>query len=473
MFKRIKHVHFVGIGGSGMSGIAEVLLTLGYRVTGSDVKPTRVTAALVRAGAEVFASHRADHVTGAHVVVRSSAIGPGNAELLEAEARHIPVISRAEMLAELARLKYTVAVAGTHGKTTTTSMIATILDRAGIDPTFVIGGKLNAMGRNARMGTGEFIVVEADESDGSFLMLSPAIAVITNVEADHLDHYGGLPEIQDAFVRFANKAPFYGAVVAPSGEGAIRRILGRVKRPVVTFGIDDDAGIRVSDCVLDGLRARFRLHYNGRGSIDCELRVPGEHNVLNAAAAFGATFEMGIEPEVIAAGLAAFSGVERRFEVKRDDPYTVIDDYAHHPTEVRATLAAARRAGFGRILAAFQPHRYTRTAHLFDDFARAFDDADTLLVTDIYPAGEDPIEGVTASALVERMRSLGKDAVHVPDVADIEGRMRAEARPGDAVVVMGAGNITAVADSLAGPTPSGAGNDPIHVPGGGRESLRC
>ena len=461
MFKRIKHVHFVGIGGSGMSGIAGVLLTLGYRVTGSDTKATRVTEALTRDGAEVFFAHRAENVSGAHVVVRSSAVGSGNPELLEAGARNIPVISRAEMLAELARLKYTIAVAGTHGKTTTTSMIAAILDCAGMDPTFVIGGKVNAVGRNARLGKGEFIVLEADESDGSFLMLSPTIAVITNIEADHLDHYANLNEIQDSFVSFANKVPFYGTVVAPSDAVSVREIQGRIKRPVVTFGTGDDAAIRVSDCVFENLGSRFRLNYNGQGRIECALQVPGEHNVLNAAAAFAATCEMGVEPEIIARGLGEFRGVERRFQVKADEPYTVVDDYAHHPTEVRATLAAARNAGFNRILAAFQPHRYSRTYHLFEDFVHAFDDADAVLIADIYPAGEEPIDGVSSAALVERMRSLGKcETVHVPRVDDMESYFRANVRSGDAIVIMGAGNITVLADTLARPAPVDPKIDP-------------
>jgi UDP-N-acetylmuramate--alanine ligase len=457
MFKRIKHVHFVGIGGSGMSGIAEVLLTLGYRVTGSDMKTTAVTEALVAGGASVFLSHRPENVDGAHVVVRSSAVPSDNPELLRSAALNIPVISRAEMLAELARLKYTIGVAGTHGKTTTTSMIATILDRAGMDPTFVIGGKVNTVGRNARLGKGEFIVLEADESDGSFLMLSPTIAVITNVEADHLDHYSDLSEIQDAFVAFANKVPFYGAVVLSSDAAEVREVQARIKRPVVTFGLSEDADVRVSNYVQEGLVARFELRYNGGGQLDCALQVPGEHNVWNAAAAFAATYEMGVEPEIIGQGLAEFGGVERRFQVKTREPYTVVDDYAHHPTEVRATLAAARKAGYTRVIAAFQPHRYSRTYHLFEDFVHAFDDADVVLIADIYPAGESPIEGVTSSALVERMRSVGKSEVlHVPRVEDMESHLRGQVRAGEIILIMGAGNITVLSDTLAreGASPS-------------------
>jgi UDP-N-acetylmuramate--alanine ligase len=452
MFQRIKHVHFVGIGGSGMSGIAEVLMTLGYRVTGSDVKKTPVTDALVAAGAEVFFSHGSENVRGAHVVVRSSAVSLDNPEILEAEVRKIPVISRAEMLAELARLKYTIAVAGTHGKTTTTSMIATILDRAGLDPTFVVGGRLNTVGSNARLGRGEFIVLEADESDRSFLMLSPTIAVVTNVEADHLDNYRDLDDIQDAFVSFVNKVPFYGAVILPSDCPAVQAISDEIKRRVITFGLSRGADVTVSDCVFERLSSRFVIRYNGGQLQECKLRVPGMHNVLNATAAFAAAMEMGVEPRTIASALEGFGGVERRFEIKLTEPVTVIDDYAHHPTEVRAVLAAARSAGFERILVGFQPHRYSRTYHLFDDFTRAFEGADAVLVTEIYSAGELPIEGVSSQALVDRMKALGSmEVLYAPDLDSIENYVRDNARPGDAVLILGAGNITSLADRLAEP----------------------
>ena len=450
MFHRIKHVHFVGIGGSGMSGIAGVLLTLGYKVTGSDVKATAVTDALVESGASIFLSHAAGNVSGAHVVVRSSAVGTDNPELAEAEEQKIPIISRAEMLAELARLKYTTAVAGTHGKTTTTSMIATILGCAGLDPTFVVGGRLNSLGSNSRLGSGEFIVLEADESDRSFLMLSPTIAVVTNVEADHLDNYRDLEDIQDAFISFVNKVPFYGAVILPADCPGVRSVADRVKRRVITFGVSPAADVTITDCVFEKLNSRFVLSYNGGNRQECALRVPGMHNVLNAAAAFAAAMEMGVGPDTIADGLEAFGGVERRFEIKSSGPVTVIDDYAHHPTEVRAVLAAARMGGFKRILVGFQPHRYSRTYHLFDDFTRSFDEADAVLITEIYPAGEAPIEGVSSSALVERMKALGsREVSHAPDLETIESYMRENARPGDAILILGAGNITRLADRLA------------------------
>jgi UDP-N-acetylmuramate--alanine ligase len=450
MFQRIKHVHFVGIGGIGMSGIAEVLLTLGYNVSGSDLKASRVTESLVAGGAEVFPFHDAANVRGAHVVVGSSAVAGDNPEFVEARRLRIPVISRAEMLAELARLKYTTGVAGTHGKTTTTSMIATILDQAGMDPTFVIGGRVKTVGRHARLGKGEFIVLEADESDRSFLMLSPTVAVVTNLDADHLDNYRDLDDICDAFLAFVNKVPFYGVVVMPLGTGCSESIRGRIKRRVVTFGVEPDADVVVADCALEQLGSRFRLGFRDGQNQEVRLRVPGMHNVLNAAAAFAASLEMGLEPDEIAEGLARFEGVERRFEIKAREPFTVIDDYAHHPTEVRATLSAARTAGFSRIIAVFQPHRYTRTAHLFEEFARAFDDADEVVITDIYPAGESPIPGVTADALVRRVRELGQVPVRCePDPERIQAYVRRTAQPGDAVLFMGAGSITHLADLVA------------------------
>jgi UDP-N-acetylmuramate--alanine ligase len=452
MFQRIKHVHFVGIGGIGMSGIAEVLLTLGYRVSGSDLRATGVTDALVAGGAEVTLSHDAASVRGAHVVVRSSAVAQDNPELVEAERLRIPVISRAEMLAELARLKYTTAVAGTHGKTTTTSMIATVLDFAGMDPTFVIGGRVKTVGRHARLGKGEYIVLEADESDRSFLMLSPTIAVVTNIEADHLDNYRDLDDICEAFLGFVNKVPFYGVIVLPFETGCSARIRGRIKRRVVTFGTEAGADVVVADCRIEGLESHFRLRFGEGRSQEVTLRVPGFHNVLNAAAAFAATLEMGLEPGVIADGLARFDGVERRFEIKAREPFTVIDDYAHHPTEVRATLRAARDAGFGKVIAVFQPHRYSRTAHLFEDFARAFDDADEVLITDIYPAGEAAIPGVTGEALAVRILELGCVAArYEPEPERIQAYVRAQAGRGDAVLFMGAGSITRLADLLARP----------------------
>jgi UDP-N-acetylmuramate--alanine ligase len=450
LFKRIKHVHFVGVGGIGMSGIAEVLLNLGYKVTGSDVRSTPITERLERCGATIYPRHAAENAVGAHVVVTSSAVHAGNPEIQEAERRKIPVIARAEMLAELARLKYSVAVAGTHGKTTTTSMIATILDRAGLDPTVVVGGILNTIGSNARLGKGDFIVLEADESDRSFLLLSPTIAVVTNIEADHLDHYRDLEDIQTAFLSFINKVPFYGAAILCLDEPAVQSLIPQVKRRIVTYGTAAPSDVRIADVNIEGLGSAFSLRFNGGGTQKIKLNVPGMHNVLNATAAFAAARDMGVEASLIASGLEGFRGVNRRFQVKSRDGITVIDDYAHHPTEIRATLGAAKAGNFRRIFAVFQPHRYSRTFHLFDDFARAFNLADSVLILDIYPAGETPIEAVTTPALIEKMKSFGhKNVQYAPDFEMIESYIVGNAKEGDAVVVMGAGNVTKLSDTLS------------------------
>jgi UDP-N-acetylmuramate--alanine ligase len=453
MFKRIKHVHFVGIGGIGMSGIAEVLFNLGYKVTGSDIRETPITTRLQQHGATVHLRHAAENVRGAHVVVTSSAVRPDNPEIDEAQRLKIPVIARAEMLAELARLKYAVTVAGTHGKTTTTSMIATILDRAGYDPTVVVGGLLNTIGSNARLGKGEFIVLEADESDRSFLMLSPTIAVVTNIEADHLDHYRDLEDIQATFLSFINKVPFYGAAILCIDEPAVQSLIPQLKRRFVTYGTAATADVCITEVQLEGLGSTFTLRFNGGSTQKFKLNVPGMHNVLNATAAFAAARDMHLdrlEPSVIAEALESFRGVDRRFQIKSRDGVTVIDDYAHHPTEIRATLSAAKSGNFQRIFAIFQPHRYTRTFHLFDDFARAFNLADVVLILDIYPAGEAPIDGVTTPALIEKLKSFGhKNAVYAPTFEMIESYIIANAKPGDAVVVMGAGSVTKLSDVLS------------------------
>src|SRR5216117_867143 len=422
MFKRIKHVHFVGIGGIGMSGIAEVRLNMGYRVTGSDVRVTAITARLEKCGATVYPRHVAENMKGAHVVVTSSAVRTDNPEIQEAERCKIPVIARAEMLAELARLKYSITVAGTHGKTTTTSMIATIFDRAGLDPTIVVGGRLDTIGSNARLGKGEFIVLEADESDRSFLLLSPTIAVVTNIEADHLDHYRDLEDIQTAFLTYINKVPFYGAAILCLDEPAVQSLIPQIKRRIVTYGTAAPADVSITDVHIEGLGSTFVLRFNGGAKQKVRLKVPGMHNVLNATGAFAAVREMGmIEPNVVAAALESFQGVERRFQIKSHDSITVIDDYAHHPTEIRATLSAAKSGNFRRIFVIFQPHRYTRTFHLFDDFARAFNLADSVLILDIYPAGENPIEGITTQALIDKIKSFGhKNAMYAPNFEAIE-----------------------------------------------------
>ena len=450
MFKRINQVHFVGIGGIGMSGIAEVLLNLGYKVTGSDIRSTTITDRLEQLGATIYPRHAAENVKRAHVVVISSAVRTDNPEIAEAHRRKIPVIARAEMLAELARLKYAITVAGTHGKTTTTSMLATVLDRAGYDPTVVVGGRLNTIGSNARLGKGDFIVLEADESDRSFLLLSPTIAVVTNIEADHLDHYRDLEDIQTAFLSFINKVPFYGAAILCIDEPPVQSLIPQVKRRIVTYGAAATADICITDVSLEGLGSVFSPRFEGCKAQRLKLNVPGMHNVSNATAAFAAARDMGIEAGIIAAALQDFRGVDRRFQIKSRDGVTVIDDYAHHPTEIRATLSAAKSGNFRRIFAIFQPHRYTRTFHLFDDFARAFNLADVALILDIYPAGENPIDGITTPALIDQLKSFGhKNAIYAPNFEMIESYIIANAKPGDAVVVMGAGSVTKLSDTLS------------------------
>ena len=433
-----------------MSGIAEVLLNLGYQISGSDIRSTPITEALARAGATVSYTHAAENIQNAHVVVTSSAVRRDNPEILEAEQRKIPVIPRAEMLAELARLKYSLAVAGTHGKTTTTSMIAAILDRAGYDPTIVVGGIVNHIGRAGRHGKGDYIALEADESDGSFLMLSPTVAVVTNIEPDHLDHYKDFAEIQSAFLSFANKVPFYGSAVLCFDDPAVQSLIPNMKRRFITFGTAAQADVSIVDINLMKLKSTFTLRFDGTESQRVELRVPGIHNILNAAAAFAAARDTGVPPGIIAAALADFQGVGRRFQIKYAGPVTVVDDYAHHPTEVKATLKAARSGEFRRIIAVFQPHRFTRTMHFMDDFARAFNQADVVLLLDIYPADEAPIEGITTPVLVEKMKSFGhKNAIYAPDNETIESYIAANVSEGDAVIVMGAGSVTKLSDALA------------------------
>jgi UDP-N-acetylmuramate--alanine ligase len=450
MFKRIQHVHFVGIGGIGMSGIAEVLLNLGYAVSGSDIRSTAITEHLAALGATIFYRHAPENVAGAHVVVTSSAVNPQNAEIEEAHKHKIPVIPRAEMLAELARLKYSIAVAGTHGKTTTTSMIATILDKAGYDPTIVVGGRLNTIGSNARLGKGDYIVLEADESDRSFLLLSPTIAVVTNIEPDHLDNYKDLGDIQSAFLLFINKVPFYGAAILCLDEPAVQSLIPQLKRRIITYGNAAQADVSVSDIESEGLGSEFTVRHNGGSTERLRLNVPGMHNILNATAAFAVAQDMGIDPKTIAAGLDSFQGVERRFQIKSHNSITVVDDYAHHPTEIRATLNAAKAGNFRRLFAIFQPHRYTRTFYLFDDFARAFNLADVLLMLDIYPAGEMPIVGITTPALIEKIKSFGhRNAMYAPTFEMIESYVLENAKPGDAIIVMGAGSVTKLSDVLS------------------------
>ncbi len=451
-FRNFQQIHLVGIGGSGMSGIAEVLLSSGYAVSGSDLKQSPVTERLRKLGAKIFAGHQAENVHGAHVVVISSAVRPENVEVVEAQKLKIPVIPRAEMLAELMRLKYGIAVAGAHGKTTTTSMVASLLAAAGLDPTFVVGGRVNHAGSNAGVGQSEYMVVEADESDRSFLLLAPVVAVVTTIDREHLDHYHSLEEIQDVFLQFVNRVPFYGSLILCLDEPNVQAILPRVKRPVITYGTSNQADLVIADVKLNGLSSAFRLKYHGEDLGVFELpSPPGIHNVRNAAAAAGVALSLNVPPDLIRTGLAKFSGVGRRFEIKGTfNGVTLIDDYGHHPAEIRATLEAARGCGYHRLLVLFQPHRYTRTQHLWEDFRRSFNLADVLVMTEIYAAGEPAIEGVTGEKLADAIRSAGhKNVVFTSTMqAGMEYLLR-EARPGDAVMAIGAGSVGRVLDQLA------------------------
>jgi UDP-N-acetylmuramate--alanine ligase len=448
LFKKYQHIHFVGIGGIGMSGIAEVLLNLGYHVSGSDVRRSPVTDRLEKLGACVFEGHSAANVEGAQVVVTSTAVRPDNPEVVEAVRRQIPVIPRAEMLAELMRLKYGVAIAGSHGKTTTTSMTAAVLDRAGVDPTVVVGGRVNTLGSNAKLGRGDFMVVEADESDKSFLKLSPTIAVVTNIDLEHLDFYRDIEEIRSYFVQFVNKTPFYGAVIICLDDQNIQMIIPQITRRVITYGLRAQAEISAGDVRIsrENFGSDFAVRRKGEELGRIKLNVPGEHNVCNALAAASVGLELDVDFNLIADGLESFRGTERRFQIKglvdaERGGILVVDDYGHHPTEIRATLAAAKTSG-RRLVVLFQPHRYTRTAALLEDFARSFYDADVVLLTDIYAASEDPIPGVTSQALLEAIEKFGhRNARYVGGVEQGKQSLLEAAQPGDLVMTLGAGNI--------------------------------
>ena len=469
MKHKIRRIHFVGIGGAGMSGIAEVLVNLGYQVTGSDLAPNAATRRLAALGSAISFGHKSENIQGADAVVVSTAVRADNPEVVAARARRIPVVARALMLAELLRLKQGIAIAGTHGKTTTTSLVASVLAEGGLDPTFVIGGRLIAAGSNAKLGAGEFIVVEADESDASFLHLQPVIAVVTNIDADHMDTYQhDFPRLQQAFIQFLHNMPFYGSAVLCADDAHVREIMPFVSRPIVSYGMREDAAIRATDVVL-GAQSRFRVLRGNPGGehapLDISLNLPGRHNVLNALAAIAVATELKVPAEAIQRALAGFRGVGRRFQQYGDirinaaggktaGSFALVDDYGHHPAEIAATLEAARVAFPGRrLVLAFQPHRYTRTRDLFEDFVKVLARADVLLLAEVYAAGEAPIAAADGRSLAGAVKGAAHSAGHcepvfVEDVAGMAEAIRRAARAGDVVLTMGAGSIGAVAGQL-------------------------
>jgi UDP-N-acetylmuramate--alanine ligase len=452
MFATSQHAHFIGIGGIGMSGIAEILLNLGMKVSGSDLRRGPVTDRLAQLGATIYEGHQASHVGGATVVVTSSAVGAANPEVVEAHARKIPVVQRAEMLAELMRLKYGIAIAGMHGKTTTTSMVASVLAAGGLDPTVVVGGRVDALGSNARLGTTQYLVAEADESDRSFLKLSPILAVVTNLDREHMDCYHDMADVERAFLDFMDRVPFYGAITACIDNPLLKAILPRVRRRVFTYGVEAEADYRLEfldspTVSFEGRFARFLIHTATGPLGPFELHVPGRHNVLNAAAAVAIACQLEIPAEKIAEGLGHFRGVDRRFQLRGTARgVTVVDDYGHHPTEIRATLAAARECGHRKIHVVFQPHRYTRTLDLMDQFAGAFVDADTVHVLPIYAASEEPIPGVTAENLVAKI--VGPQVKFVPDFSAAVAAVVSHAGAGDLILTLGAGSVSQLAPQI-------------------------
>ena len=453
MFAKIQQVHFVGIGGIGMSGIAEVLLNLGYKVSGSDLKSSSATQRLAGLGATVFEGHRAENIAGAEVVVTSSAIALENPEVVEAHRLHVPVIQRAEMLAELMRLKYGIAIAGMHGKTTTTSMVAAVLAGGGLDPTVVVGGRVDAMGSNARLGKSQYLVAEADESDRSFLKLSPILSVVTNIDREHMDCYRNMRDIKKTFLEFMDRVPFYGMVVVCNDDPMLRRLLPQAQRRTVTYGTKRGSDFLIkleNGSAAASLRgegqplSRFRVSYQKKDLGEFTLHVPGVHNILNATAAIAVGVGLDVAVDAIRTGLDQFRGVDRRFQLRGAAAgVSVIDDYGHHPTEIKATLAAARSCGFRKVHVAFQPHRYTRTRDLIEEFTSAFEDADSLFVLDIYAASEKPIEGVSGEALARTIREKGgRNAQYVSSFAEAVGSATAAAQDGDMILTLGAGSVS-------------------------------
>jgi|SRR5579872_3240956 len=456
MFAKSQHIHFVGIGGIGMSGIAEILLTLGYKVSGSDAKRSPVTDRLEQLGAHVYEGHEAANVQGAEVLVTSSAIDKQNPEVVAAREQRVPVIQRAEMLAELMRLKYGVAIAGMHGKTTTTSMAAAVLAGGGLDPTVVVGGRVNTLGSNARLGKSQYLVVEADESDRSFLKLSPIVAVVTNIDREHMDCYRDMADVENAFVEFMDRVPFYGLNIACADNDLLRGLLPRVKRRITTYGTHAESDFLISNVEM-GLRSpeepnrtfsRFQIKHRTNPLGEFRIYAPGWHNVLNATAAIAVGIALEIPADKVRSGLEDFRGVDRRFQMRGEaNGVAVVDDYGHHPTEIKATLNAARQCGYKRVHVIFQPHRYTRTRDLLQDFSTAFGDADTLGILDIYAASEKPIPGVSAEALL-KLIAAPKQTAYYPSFADAVGQMVSLAQPGDMVLTLGAGSVSQIGPLL-------------------------
>ena len=450
MFRKIKHVHFVGIGGIGMSGIAEVLLNMGYQISGSDLKRSSITERLHELGAVIGYGHAPGNLSGADVVVYSSAVREDNLEVREAMQQKIPVIPRAEMLAELMRMKYSIAIAGTHGKTTTTSLIGTILSQTGLDPTLVIGGRLNILGSSARLGKGDILVAEADESDRSFLMLTPTIAVVTNIDEEHMEHYRDLDDLKDTFAEFLNKIPFYGTGIVCLDEPHIQAIIPRLKRSVITYGFSRQADLIGSRVKICGFDTRFTVTCRGDELGEITLKIPGRHNVLNGLAAIAVSIDLGIDFSVIQKSLNEYQGAERRCQLKGDvGGVMILDDYGHHPTEIRLTLSAIKEGWKRRIIAIFQPHRYSRVRFLMDEFSTSFYEADAVVVTDIYPAGETPIPEVTAETVTASIKNHGhKDVVLIKTFDEIVDYLAKKIRPDDIVVTLGAGTVYQVAEKL-------------------------
>ena len=445
-YRRLRHIHLVGIGGTGMCGIAEVLLNLGYEVSGSDLQENEATERLARAGATIYIGHSADNLGQADVVVISSAIKEDNVEVVRAKALKIPVIPRAEMLAELMRMKYGIAVAGAHGKTTTTSMTALVLEAGGYDPTIIVGGRLNTIGSNAKLGEGDFIVAEADESDRSFLYLSPFIAVLTNIDEEHLDHYGNLDEIKKTFINFANKVPFYCPVILCLDDPNLQSIIPGIERKIITYGFSPQADIQARDFNFVNFSSSSTLYAYGKKLGRLKLNVPGKHNILNALAATAVGLDLEISPRTIFTALENYTGTGRRFELKKIiQDIMIIEDYAHHPTEIKATLEAARTGWDKRLVVVFQPHRYSRLSRLMNEFATSFNQADILIITEIYPAGEDPINGVNGQALYEEIKRFGhKNVIYEPVLTKLPDLLSSLLIPNDLLLVLGAGNINRI-----------------------------